>query len=935
MKKCQTAKNISLEDNRNKRKANITHENHLTLFSNKKLPISNHQQNLHNKIILTKKHKRKNITNILINDNNTISNISLNSNSNNIFNDSNNSYKYKIYQKKRIPVPKKENDTKGKDNYISISIKKRNINFKKNLNVSNGIENEKYYSIKDVKSEEKNKKLNTSNKNSISPKIYNKNNNKKYISIKYNNINNRKRIKKYLYLNNNLNSININEKNKAMSDRHAEKPKKTLNSNNYKKLDLLKINKIKNINNININLNNINNLNNKIDSNEILKNINSGRNKNAKFKDINFLKKLNFDQPRKNNISGYNNIANNNSSNKILFNNHIEISDRNKSKKNYVYQNSYTLNESNNINTEGSSNILKKKILYKIKPKIITPIILTPRNRSGKMKLKGENKIIYSNDINSTDNKLKNKNNLKNDLDINGKKCYRIPFQININETNNKKIDLFEDSKQKNSNINKVENINRINIFLNNGNNNIFHGNKKINININNNFDKNIMTSESLTIFNSSNSDIPSYTNSSNISQIESEKGEKKNVLSSYKLNLYLNEAKKSNPKNININNINNNRINKALLYITNSNKYHTEINNNNENKTVVIINKDKENKAYKRNYIDKYIIYNYNTRTYNSFKQKLRFNNFLFISINTEFKLLLLKFLDKKSLVILSSLNKTFYKNLRKKIYKYFFEKIIKNNGNKTYILKVFNTITNCASKDLKINNAKNLQLKYEFYKNSKSLYDNIILQDITRTFPNDPSFKVDSINYKKLYNLLKSYSNYNTNIGYAQGLNFLAATSIFLFKNEEKIFIFLDGLINRFKLNNLLSINNQELPKNLDYFSKILNKYCYEFINYLSSKLLNHEFFSTGWLLTLFSNSMDRNKLFICWCFMAIFGWKFFFSFVIQLLLFYKNTLLKINETKLSSRMKEILKGKQFVKDFNKIIKKTFLFMSNNIVL
>ena len=86
MKKCQTAKNISLEDNRNKRKANITHENHLTLFSNKKLPIFNHQQNLQNKIILTKKHKIKNITNILINDNNTISNISLNSNSNNIFN---------------------------------------------------------------------------------------------------------------------------------------------------------------------------------------------------------------------------------------------------------------------------------------------------------------------------------------------------------------------------------------------------------------------------------------------------------------------------------------------------------------------------------------------------------------------------------------------------------------------------------------------------------------------------------------------------------------------------------------------------------------------------------------------------------------------------------------------------------------------------------
>jgi hypothetical protein len=78
-----------------------------------------------------------------------------------------------------------------------------------------------------------------------------------------------------------------------------------------------------------------------------------------------------------------------------------------------------------------------------------------------------------------------------------------------------------------------------------------------------------------------------------------------------------------------------------------------------------------------------------------------------------------------------------------------------------------------------------------------------------------------------------------------------------------------------------------------------------------------------------------MERNKLFICWCFMIIFGWKFFYSFVIQLLLFYQKSLLKINETKLSIRMKELLKGKQFIKDFNKIIKNTLMFMSNNIIL
>ena len=66
-----------------------------------------------------------------------------------------------------------------------------------------------------------------------------------------------------------------------------------------------------------------------------------------------------------------------------------------------------------------------------------------------------------------------------------------------------------------------------------------------------------------------------------------------------------------------------------------------------------------------------------------------------------------------------------------------------------------------------------------------------------------------------------------------------------------------------------------------------------------------------------------------------MVIFGWKFFYSFVVELLLFYKKTLLEISETELSLKMKEMLKGKQFLKDFNEIIKNTLHFMSNNIAL
>jgi hypothetical protein len=78
-----------------------------------------------------------------------------------------------------------------------------------------------------------------------------------------------------------------------------------------------------------------------------------------------------------------------------------------------------------------------------------------------------------------------------------------------------------------------------------------------------------------------------------------------------------------------------------------------------------------------------------------------------------------------------------------------------------------------------------------------------------------------------------------------------------------------------------------------------------------------------------------MDKKKLYICWCFMIIFGWKFFYSFIIQLILFYEKNLMKINEGILSKQMKELLKSNAFIKDFNTIMKSTLIFMENNIIL
>ena len=78
-----------------------------------------------------------------------------------------------------------------------------------------------------------------------------------------------------------------------------------------------------------------------------------------------------------------------------------------------------------------------------------------------------------------------------------------------------------------------------------------------------------------------------------------------------------------------------------------------------------------------------------------------------------------------------------------------------------------------------------------------------------------------------------------------------------------------------------------------------------------------------------------MRKEYLIHTWAFMIIFGWKFFYSFVIQILLWYKKDIFKSNINSLCSKMKNILADDDFGKNFRSIIKNTFNFMNKNIVL
>ena len=116
------------------------------------------------------------------------------------------------------------------------------------------------------------------------------------------------------------------------------------------------------------------------------------------------------------------------------------------------------------------------------------------------------------------------------------------------------------------------------------------------------------------------------------------------------------------------------------------------------------------------------------------------------------------------------------------------------------------------------------------------------------------------------------------------------------------------------------------RSLDLKLYNISQELKKYTPNVNKYLQKINLNYDYFTCNWMLTLFSNSMNVKYLFYVWDCMIIFGWKFFNCFVIAVFEINQNVILNTEIPEMTNLMKKILKNKQFEKQFDEIIIRSF---------
>ena len=295
---------------------------------------------------------------------------------------------------------------------------------------------------------------------------------------------------------------------------------------------------------------------------------------------------------------------------------------------------------------------------------------------------------------------------------------------------------------------------------------------------------------------------------------------------------------------------------------------------------------------------------------------------------------ILILSFLSYKDYLRLQSVSKKFHsilknKRIRKKYLLYseisaneqllFYESNInikKLKNNLVNELIDYNISSNIYKNIL--NFAKQAQIKDSKY---KSVFEEI-KRDINRTFYTE---KFTKGNGKLiLINVLSALAFIRPEIGYCQGMNFIAGALIELIEEEEKIFWIFLSFIDNIDMNLLYLKNMPDYSIRVFQLNYFIKQYFPDLFNHFKKNQITPDIIFSKWILTIFANYLPFETCYKIWDLFIIDKWKAIFRISIVLLDSMKDKLLQFDLNKFcqfikSKEIKESVKYRYICQRYN----------------
>ncbi|KAG8047169.1 hypothetical protein GUJ93_ZPchr0008g11733 [Zizania palustris] len=143
-------------------------------------------------------------------------------------------------------------------------------------------------------------------------------------------------------------------------------------------------------------------------------------------------------------------------------------------------------------------------------------------------------------------------------------------------------------------------------------------------------------------------------------------------------------------------------------------------------------------------------------------------------------------------------------------------------------------------------------------------------IIRDISRTFPSHIFFqKRHGPGQRSLYNVLKAYSVYDRDVGYVQGMGFLAGL-LLLYMSEEDAFWLLVALLKGAVHAPMEGLYQAGLPLVQQYlcqFEKLVIEQMPKLGQHFIDEMINPSMYASQWFITVFSYSFPFHLTLRVW--------------------------------------------------------------------
>ncbi|CAD5234344.1 unnamed protein product [Bursaphelenchus xylophilus] len=155
-------------------------------------------------------------------------------------------------------------------------------------------------------------------------------------------------------------------------------------------------------------------------------------------------------------------------------------------------------------------------------------------------------------------------------------------------------------------------------------------------------------------------------------------------------------------------------------------------------------------------------------------------------------------------------------------------------------------------------------LEQTYHMLLEKESVAEQVIMRDIHRTFPAHDYFKkADGEGQSRLYKLSKAYSLYDEEVGYCQGLSFLAA-ALLLHMSEEKSFCVLVRIMYNYELRDLFKLGFDALHLRFYQLQKLIEDYIPDLYRHFTDNNVETHMYASQWFLTLFTAKFPLQMVF-----------------------------------------------------------------------